>query len=117
MAQAVLGDPALLVLDEPTASLDPEATWEFRTLTQQLRREGVTIVLCSHLLAEVERVADRVLILSEGRCAAIEPMAALRERQAQATRIAMAASEGDPSKNELPTLEDVFLDAVRGKSR
>ena len=66
--------PPLLVLDEPTASLDPEATWEFRSLLEQLRREGKTILLCSHLLSEVERVADRVLILVDGRCAALEPL-------------------------------------------
>jgi Cu-processing system ATP-binding protein len=93
LAQAVLGDPALLVLDEPTASLDPEATWEFRTLTQQLQREGVTVLLCSHLLAEVERIADRVLILSEGRSAVIERMDALRARQAGATRLAIDVPE------------------------
>ncbi len=90
LAQALLGDPALLVLDEPTASLDPEATWEFRTLVEQLQREGKTILLCSHLLTEVERVADRVLILVEGRRAALERLDALRERQAQATRLAIA---------------------------
>jgi Cu-processing system ATP-binding protein len=116
LAQAILGDPALLVLDEPTASLDPEATWEFRTLTQQLRSEGVTIVLCSHLLAEVERVADRVLILSEGRCAAIETMSALRERQARATRLAIEASSNGDAPEAIPTLEEVFLEAVRGRT-
>src|SRR6185436_5556626 len=77
LAQALLGDPALLVLDEPTASLDPEATWEFRTLIEQLRREGKTILLCSHLLSEVERIADRVLILVGGRRAALERVADL----------------------------------------
>jgi ABC-type multidrug transport system ATPase subunit len=87
LAQALLGDPALLVLDEPTASLDPEATWEFRTLVEQLRREGKTIVLCSHLLSEVERVADRVLILVGGRRAALESLADLRDRQVRATRL------------------------------
>jgi Cu-processing system ATP-binding protein len=87
LAQALLGDPTLLVLDEPTASLDPEATWEFRTLVEQLRREGRTILLCSHLLSEVERVADRVLILVRGRCAALESIAELRTRQAVATRL------------------------------
>ncbi|MEK7315354.1 MAG: ABC transporter ATP-binding protein [Candidatus Eisenbacteria bacterium] len=87
LAQALLGDPSVLVLDEPTASLDPEATWEFRSLVEQLRREGTTILLCSHLLAEVERVADRVLILLHGRCAAVESLAALRERQVNATRL------------------------------
>jgi Cu-processing system ATP-binding protein len=87
LAQALLGEPSLLVLDEPTASLDPEATWEFRSLVEQLRREGTTIVLSSHLLAEVERVADRVLILIRGRRAALESLSALRERQVSATRL------------------------------
>ena len=87
LAQALLSDPALLVLDEPTASLDPEATWEFRTLVEQLRRERKTVVLSSHLLSEVERVADRVLILNEGRRAALESLSELRERQLQASRL------------------------------
>ena len=93
LAQALLGDPALLVLDEPTASLDPEATWEFRTLVEQLQREGKTILLCSHLLSEVERVADRVLILVEGRCGALERLDDLRARQAGATRLEIELSE------------------------
>jgi ABC-type multidrug transport system ATPase subunit len=98
LAQALLADPALLVLDEPTASLDPEATWEFRTLIEQLRREGKTILLCSHLLSEVERVADRVLILVEGRRAALERMDSLRERQARATRLAIELEDdGTPA--------------------
>ena len=87
LAQALLSDPALLVLDEPTASLDPEATWEFRTLVEQLRRERKTVVLSSHLLSEVERVADRVLILNDGRRAALESLSELRERQLQASRL------------------------------
>jgi ABC-type multidrug transport system ATPase subunit len=89
LGQALLGDPALLVLDEPTASLDPEATWEFRSLVEDLQREGKTILLCSHLLSEVERVADRVLILVEGRRAALERLDDLRARQAGATRLAI----------------------------
>ena len=87
LAQALLGDPDLLVLDEPTASLDPEATWEFRSLIEQLQREDKTILLCSHLLSEVERIADRVLIMVDGRRAALESIAALRTRQVGATRL------------------------------
>ena len=95
LAQALLGSPALLVLDEPTASLDPESTWEFRSLVEQLRREGRTILLCSHLLSEVERVADRVLILVAGGRAALERLAELRARQMNATRMLIELREGE----------------------
>jgi len=89
LGQALLGDPALLVLDEPTASLDPEATWEFRSLLTQLQREGKTILLCSHLLSEVERVSDRVLILVNGRRAGLERLTDLRARQMNASRLSI----------------------------
>ena len=72
LAAALLGDPPVLLLDEPTASLDPEATATFRRLVERLGDEGRTILLCSHLLADVERLCDRVLVLLEGRVAAIE---------------------------------------------
>jgi len=96
LAQALLGDPGLLVLDEPTASLDPEATFEFRSLLQRLAAEGKTIVLSSHLLSEVERVADRVLILVGGRRVAIETLADLRARQMRATRLSIELAVPDP---------------------
>jgi ABC-2 type transport system ATP-binding protein len=96
LGQALLADPQLLVLDEPTASLDPEATWEFRSLVEQLQREGKTLLLCSHLLSEVERVADRVLILVDGRRAALERLDELRARQVRATRLAVEL-ESDPT--------------------
>jgi Cu-processing system ATP-binding protein len=111
LAQALLGDPELLVLDEPTASLDPQATWEFRSLVLELKRQGKTIVLCSHLLSEVERLADRVLILVGGRAAALESMAALRTRQVVATRERLASG----GLEHVPTLEEAFLDAIRAR--
>jgi heme ABC exporter ATP-binding subunit CcmA len=103
LAQALLGNPELLILDEPTASLDPEATWEFRTLLEQLRREGTTILLCSHLLSEVERVADRVLILVEGRRAALESLDDLRLRQMRAAHLIIEMERPDP--RALPALQ------------
>jgi ABC-type multidrug transport system ATPase subunit len=111
LGQALLGDPALLVLDEPTASLDPEATWEFRTLVEQLQREGKTILLCSHLLSEVERVADRVLILVEGRCGALERLDDLRARQASATRLEIEL--GEPATRAVEVLAKLDLSLER----
>lgn len=112
LAQALLSDPALLVLDEPTASLDPEATWEFRTLVEQLRREGKTILLCSHLLSEVERVADRVLILVNGRQAALERLDELRARQVSATRVVIELREADPRAGAALTERGVSFESL-----
>lgn len=67
LAQALMEDPELLLLDEPTNGLDPEAIIALRQLLARLaREEGVTIVLASHLLTEVERVCDRVLLVARG---------------------------------------------------
>jgi ABC-2 type transport system ATP-binding protein len=67
LAQALLGNPELLLLDEPTNGLDPAGIHEVRTLIRDLpRRRGVTIFLCSHLLAEVEQVATHLAIISAG---------------------------------------------------
>ena len=67
LANALLVDPDLLVLDEPTAGLDPAGAYEFRNLIRNVaRRAGATVVLSSHLLAEVEQVCDRVGILVSG---------------------------------------------------
>jgi ABC-type multidrug transport system ATPase subunit len=69
IAQALLGSPELLVLDEPTSNLDPEGILDVRRLIQRLSRdEGVSVILSSHQLSEVEDVCNRVAILHEGRC-------------------------------------------------
>ena len=67
IAYAMLGDPDLLFLDEPTNGLDPAGMAEVRELIRQLSTEGRTVLLSSHLLHEVEQVCDRVAILSRGR--------------------------------------------------
>jgi len=68
IAQALLPDPEFLLLDEPTDGLDPAGIREIRNLLQKLRRErGMTIMLSSHLLSEVEQICNRVAILNEGR--------------------------------------------------
>ena len=66
LAQAMLHDPELLILDEPTDGVDPVGRSELRTLLQQLKEDGKTIFINSHLLQEVELVCDRVAILDHG---------------------------------------------------
>ncbi len=66
VAQALLNDPDLVFLDEPTAGLDPSAQIEMRKVILQLREQGKTVFLCSHLLKDMEPICDTVAILSRG---------------------------------------------------
>ena len=69
LAQALIGDPKLLLLDEPTTGLDPALRLEFYEIVEELRARGATVVLSSHALTELEERARRVVIMSEGaRC-------------------------------------------------
>lgn len=69
IAQTLLTDPDLLILDEPTNGLDPYSQWKVRQIIAALRRQGKTIFLCSHYLTEVEMLCDTVGILQRGRLA------------------------------------------------
>lgn len=66
VAQALLHDPDLLILDEPTSSLDPVGRNQFRELLLELKQRGKTVLISSHILSEVESVCDRVAILEDG---------------------------------------------------
>ena len=66
LAQALLNEPQLLILDEPTSGLDPVGAYQIRSLITELQRRGATILLCSHLLNEVEALCDRVGVLYRG---------------------------------------------------
>ena len=99
LAKALLNAPELLLLDEPTASLDPDtADWVRRKLKDYARRRNATLLLASHNMAEVERLADRVILLQAGRIIEDETPKALIESYGRRT------------------LEDVFLDVVRGRT-
>ena len=67
LAQALINAPELLILDEPTTGMDPVATRQFKDLILRLKRQGHTVLLCSHLLADVEDVCDRVAVMYGGR--------------------------------------------------
>jgi ABC-2 type transport system ATP-binding protein len=100
LAKALLNAPELLLLDEPTASLDPDtADWIRRKLRDYARSRGATLLLASHNMTEVERLAHRVILLDAGRIIEDE------------TPKALIATFGRT------TLEEVFLDVVRGRAK
>jgi len=97
LVKALLNDPEVLFLDEPTASLDPDSAERVREVLKEFRRErALTIFYTSHNMQEVERLSDRILFLHEGRLIAEGPPADVLRRFSQ------------------DTLEHMFLDLARG---
>ncbi|MFI6479021.1 ABC transporter ATP-binding protein [Nonomuraea sp. NPDC050663] len=80
LIQAFMHEPEFLILDEPTAGLDPLVQQEFLTMVREVRTSGRTVLMSSHMLAEVESVSDRVGIVRDGRLVAVENVTALREK-------------------------------------
>jgi ABC-2 type transport system ATP-binding protein len=138
VAQALVGEPRLLLLDEPTSALDPVGRRTVRLLLEELRTRGVSVLLNSHLLSEIELVCDRVAILLAGEVAAAGTPAELArprgvelETDEGARRIEGASREDAPRlvaeavaagrrvygvRVLTSTLEDVYLEAVGGET-
>jgi ABC-2 type transport system ATP-binding protein len=91
LALALVGDPEVLILDEPTAGMDPEAKRDTRALIAGLRDDGRAILLTTHDLADVEQLADRVAILNRGRIVADGPVAELTSAGEVRLRIRLEA--------------------------
>ena len=129
VAQALINDPELVVLDEPTSGLDPIGTREMKDLIIDLKQRGKTVILCSHLLADVEDVCDRIAVLHQGelkelgrvedllrvtdvtqiRAQGLSPEAREEIRAVLARHGRSDVEIGNPRT----TLEDLFLDVVR----
>jgi Cu-processing system ATP-binding protein len=96
LAVACLPDAPILLLDEPTASLDPAGAIQFREFLRALKGAGKTIVFTSHVLADVEQLADRVAMLVNGRLAALETIGALRAALLRHSRMRVYLREPAP---------------------
>jgi ABC-2 type transport system ATP-binding protein len=138
LAQAIVGNPRLLLLDEPTSALDPVGRRTVRQLLEELRRRGVSVLLNSHLLSEVELVCDRVAIIAsgalvaEGRPADLVKPRGVEVETASGKRVIEGAGRDDAPRivSDLvaagervfgvrvlsSTLEDVYLAAVGGET-
>jgi ABC-type multidrug transport system ATPase subunit len=95
LAVACLPDAPVLVLDEPTVSLDPNGAIQFREFLASLKRKGKTIVFSSHMLADVEQLADRVAIMVGGRLVALQSVAALRDDLLLSARMRITLAKFD----------------------
>jgi ABC-2 type transport system ATP-binding protein len=131
LAQALINDPEVIFLDEPTTGLDPIGTKEMKDLIVSLKDQGKTVFMCSHLLADVEDVCDRIAILFQGK---LEVMGRVNELltekgvvsfraenvSAETSAKVRRALESDGSyvgtENVSRSLEDLFLRVVREKS-
>jgi ABC-2 type transport system ATP-binding protein len=107
LALAVVNDPPIVLLDEPTVGLDPQARRGVWAIIARLRDEGRTVVLTTHAMEEAQELCDRVSIIDGGRLLALDTPAALIARHAPPLSPAEAARRG-------PNLEDVFL-ALTGR--
>jgi Cu-processing system ATP-binding protein len=87
LAQALLGEPRLLLLDEPTVGLDPIATQDLYQVVDRLRQRGTSIILCSHVLPGVEAHINRAAILAKGRLQAVGSLSQLRAEAGLPVRI------------------------------
>lgn len=99
LAQAFIGEPKLLLLDEPTVGLDPIATRDFYKTVDQLKSNGSSIILCSHVLPGVEQHIDRAMILSTGQLLAMGTLAELRQQAALPVAIKPSGLNGSLSQD------------------
>lgn len=98
LAQALIGRPKLLLLDEPTTGLDPALRLEFYEIVQELRDRGATVVLSSHALTELEERAERVVIMNRGAVVANGSLDELRRVAKLPTKIRLRVSPGQVPK-------------------
>lgn len=109
VVQAFMHSPELLLLDEPTSGLDPIVQREFESLVEETRRRGATIVLSSHVLAEVERLADRVAVMREGHLVVVDDVSMLKSRFARRLDLEFEAPVDPAPFASLPGVRDVHV--------
>ncbi|MEI8106701.1 MAG: ABC transporter ATP-binding protein [Verrucomicrobiota bacterium] len=130
LAQAMIQEPRLLVLDEPTAGVDPAGSYEIRNLILDFKKRGITVLLCSHLLGQVQEICDRIGILHEGLMVREGRLADLISIESQTElilenaspelladiRAAVERSKGRMIEERKPqtTLERYFLEVTKG---
>ena len=109
IAQAMLGNPDIIILDEPTVGLDPKQIIEIRELIRMLG-QSKTVILSSHILAEISAVCDRVLIISQGKLVADDTIEHLENNVANANRLRLSVRGGAEEISEVLSSIEGILD-------
>jgi ABC-2 type transport system ATP-binding protein len=112
LIQALFHGPELLILDEPTAGLDPLMQEEFLTVVAEQRERGTTVFVSSHDLSEIERACDRVGIIREGRLIAVEDVAEMRARASRNVEVRFERPIPPSELGLPPGIEDVETDGA-----
>jgi beta-exotoxin I transport system ATP-binding protein len=109
---ALLGDPELLLLDEPTSGLDPLVQAEFHPILRKRVETGAAVMLSSHVLSEVERIADRIAIIRSGRLLMTESLPGLREKARHSVEVRFGSPPPPGAFAAVPGITDVRLDGT-----
>jgi ABC-2 type transport system ATP-binding protein len=116
VVQAFMHDPDVVVMDEPTAGLDPLLQARFNDFLRAERDRGVTALFSSHVLSEVRRVCDRVAVIREGKLVAVEDVQSLLDRSGKVVR-ARVAGDLPADAFDLAGVSDLTTEAVDGATR
>lgn len=112
LAQALVGDPPILILDEPTVGLDPNQIIGIRKLIKQLSKNH-SIIVSSHILSEIQEIADRVVIINHGKVAAVDTIMDLSQRLSGTSKILMSfngpAKDVSARLKMIPGIADVYI--------
>ncbi|HEY3795920.1 MAG TPA: ABC transporter ATP-binding protein [Bradyrhizobium sp.] len=107
LAEIIVKQAEIAILDEPTSGLDPQATLEFLSLIEELKAEGVTVLLSSHMLDQVQRVCDRVALFQSGRIALMGAVADLARQVLGAGFVVEVEADGPGLARRLATIPGV----------
>ncbi len=113
LIQAFMNRPALLVMDEPSTGLDPLVQREFQEMVREVVTEGRSVFLSSHTLSEVQRVADRVAIIREGRLVAVEDVRDLRTKAIRRVEFLLDSAANADVFAGVPGVREVTTDGAR----
>lgn len=116
LALALVNDPQLLFLDEPTTGLDPQIRLEIHSLIEEMKSENRTVVLTTHYIEEAERLCDRVAIMDEGKIVAMGSPRELQQKSREQSRIQIVTAQ-PLEKSQLPAWPDAVQTTLDSDAR